>query len=103
VEGLDRRVDGKPRRWLLTGAAGFIGSHLAEALLALGQQVVGLDNCSTGFGRNVEAARKNAGKAEGRFRVIEGDIRDAEAVLRYRPACFLEDGLKKMLTESPRR
>ncbi|HEV7869228.1 MAG TPA: NAD-dependent epimerase/dehydratase family protein, partial [Chthoniobacteraceae bacterium] len=38
----------KPRTWLITGVAGFIGSHLLEALLQLGQTVVGLDNYSTG-------------------------------------------------------
>ena len=36
----------KKFRWLITGAAGFIGSHLAEALLSSGQDVVGLDNFS---------------------------------------------------------
>jgi UDP-N-acetylglucosamine 4-epimerase len=39
----------KPRKWLLTGVAGFIGSNLLEALLGLVQQVVGLDNFSTGY------------------------------------------------------
>ena len=47
-------------RWLITGAAGFIGSHLTEALLSLGQDVVGLDNFSAGLERNVEAAEAGA-------------------------------------------
>ncbi len=41
------------RRWLVTGVAGFIGSHLLEALLEAGQDVVGLDDLSTGFRSNL--------------------------------------------------
>lgn len=66
------------RRWLVTGAAGFIGSHLAETLLALDQEVVGLDNFSTGSRRNVAAVRAAGGKAASRFELIEGDILDQE-------------------------
>jgi UDP-N-acetylglucosamine 4-epimerase len=42
------RIKARRRTWLVTGAAGFIGSHLAENLLKLDQNVVGLDNFSTG-------------------------------------------------------
>ena len=42
------------QRWLVTGAAGFIGSNLVEALLRLNQSVVGLDNFSTGHQRNLD-------------------------------------------------
>ncbi|GHS87311.1 NAD-dependent epimerase [Synergistales bacterium] len=63
------------KRWLITGAAGFIGSHILEALMEAGQDVVGLDNLSSGFTRNIEAAvQKRTGNA--RFEFIEGDIRD---------------------------
>ena len=62
-----------PRSWLITGAAGFIGSHLVEALLRAGQTVRGLDNYLTGSRANIEAAQ-SAG--QGRFEMIEGDIRD---------------------------
>ncbi|HEY5899460.1 MAG TPA: SDR family oxidoreductase [Burkholderiales bacterium] len=58
--------------WLVTGAAGFIGSHLAEKLLALGQQVVGLDNFATG-------KRENLPKG---IRFIEGDIRSLDTCRR---------------------
>ena len=66
----------KPRRWLVTGAGGFIGSNLVEALLRANQSVVGLDNFSTGrrdnYGRVIEACGREAGK---RLLFIEGDIR----------------------------
>lgn len=66
----------RPRRWLITGVAGFIGSHLLEALLKLDQQVVGLDNFATGYARNIEEVRHLVGAAAWRnFAFIEGDIR----------------------------
>ncbi len=66
-----------PQTWLVTGAAGFIGSNLAETLLANGQAVVGLDNFATGYRKNLDMVRAAVGDAAwGRFRFIEGDIRD---------------------------
>jgi len=66
----------EPRTWLVTGAAGFIGSNLVEALLALGQKVVGLDNFATGFRHNLDQVQEAAGaQAWQRFAFIEGDIR----------------------------
>ncbi len=44
----------QPRRWLVTGCAGFIGSNLLEALLAAGQDVVGLDDFATGHQHNLD-------------------------------------------------
>jgi UDP-N-acetylglucosamine 4-epimerase len=73
-----------PRRWLVTGAAGFIGSNLVEELLALGQSVVGLDNFSTGFRANLDEVLANQPASADRFTSIEGDIRDAECC---RAAC----------------
>lgn len=64
-----------PRTWLITGAAGFIGSHLLECLLSLGQAVVGLDNFSTGHPKNIDEALERGG-VDARFRLIYGDIRD---------------------------
>ena len=65
-----------PRTWLVTGCAGFIGSNLLEALLRLGQNVVGLDNFSTGYQSNLDEVRGLVGEAAwGNFRFIEGDIR----------------------------
>jgi UDP-N-acetylglucosamine 4-epimerase len=74
-----RQLENAPRRWLVTGAAGFIGSHLVEHLLTLGQTVVGLDNFSTGKRDNLEHVRRAAGEARWQqFRFIEGDIRSLD-------------------------
>lgn len=70
-------LSGRSRRWLVTGAAGFIGSHLVEVLLHAGQTVIALDNFSTGHRRNLDEVL--AGLPEGgaaHFEFIEGDIRD---------------------------
>ena len=72
-ENLLARIRREPRTWLVTGVAGFIGSHLAENLLRLEQRVVGLDNFSTGKRANLRCL------ASRNFRFIEGDIRDARA------------------------
>ena len=47
----------KPKVWLITGVAGFIGSNLLEKLLKLDQVVVGLDNFATGFQHNLEEVK----------------------------------------------
>ena len=63
--------------WLVTGAAGFIGSNLVEALLRLGQQVTGLDNFATGHRHNLELVRAAVGEdAWTRFAFVEADIRN---------------------------
>lgn len=65
-----------PRRWLVTGAAGFIGSSLAEALLGAGQTVVGFDNLTSGKKENVRLLQALGGP---KFQLVEGEIRDAKA------------------------
>jgi UDP-N-acetylglucosamine 4-epimerase len=73
----------EPRRWLVTGCAGFIGSNLVEVLLRLDQEVVGLDNFSTGHRRNLDDVRRLVGpERAARFRFVEGDIRDRETCAR---------------------
>jgi UDP-N-acetylglucosamine 4-epimerase len=75
LERAREQLRADPRRWLVTGSAGFIGSHLVEALLELGQHVVGLDNFSTGFRRNHDEVRARVGaRAWGRYEFIEDDI-----------------------------
>ena len=66
-----------PKRWLITGVAGFIGSNLLDALLGLGQEVVGLDDFSTGHRANLDDVLAARPDAAARFSLIEGDIRDA--------------------------
>ena len=67
------------QRWLVTGAAGFIGSNLVEALLRGGQEVIALDNFATGFKRNLDEVCGLVGPAAWKnFHFIEGDIRDLE-------------------------
>jgi UDP-N-acetylglucosamine 4-epimerase len=69
-----------PRTWLVTGCAGFIGSHLVECLLGLDQRVVGLDNFSTGSRGNLsEVLSAVSPEQAARFRFHEGDIRDPDA------------------------
>lgn len=69
-----------PRTWLVTGAAGFIGSNLSEHLLRHGQRVVAMDNFATGRRRNIEDVRRSVGEAAAeRFRFVEADIRDPAA------------------------
>ena len=66
-------------KWLVTGGAGFIGSHLVETLLRLGQRVVALDSLVTGYRANLDDAVKKAGPgAAERFSFIEGDITSLE-------------------------
>jgi UDP-N-acetylglucosamine 4-epimerase len=76
IEAVEQSLREKPRRWLVTGAAGFIGSHLVERLLELEQTVRGVDNFSTGRRDNLAQVKKAVGAQRWRrFRMIEGDIR----------------------------
>lgn len=72
-------VRAAPQNWLVTGAAGFIGSNLVETLLKLNQRVVGLDNFSTGKERNLVEVRKLVDARQwNQYQFIEGDIQDLE-------------------------
>ena len=67
----------KPKVWLITGVAGFIGSNLLESLLLLNQKVVGLDNFATGFQHNLDEVQSVVTAEQWqRFTFIEGDIRN---------------------------
>ncbi len=72
-----KTLEAAPRTWLVTGVAGFIGSNLLEALLTHRQNVVGLDNFSTGYRHNLDLVRAAVKPEEWkRLHFIEGDIRD---------------------------
>lgn len=69
-------LQSSPRRWLITGVAGFIGSNLLETLLKLDQTVVGLDNFATGHQRNLDEVQGLVSSEQwARFSFMQGDIR----------------------------
>src|SRR5262245_58270166 len=77
LAGVRVKLKERPLRWLVTGSAGVIGSHLLEALLRLDQEVVSLDNFATGHRDNLEEVRRAVGSDRWRrHRFIEGDIVD---------------------------
>ena len=77
---LEQTLASRSATWLVTGAAGFIGSHLVETLLGAGQKVRGFDNFATGHRSNLENVRARVGAAAWtNFDFIEADIRDRDA------------------------
>ncbi|HMW18136.1 MAG TPA: SDR family oxidoreductase [Accumulibacter sp.] len=77
---IGQRLAARPARWLVTGSAGFIGSHLVETLLKFGQTVTGLDNFSTGSQRNLDEVRSLVAPEQwARHRFVEADICDLTA------------------------
>jgi len=89
-EELQKDLKNNQYTWLVTGAAGFIGSNLVEKLLTLNQKVIGLDNFETGYQHNLDQAIDDAiieypslergrnGVGVINFTFIKGDIRDIE-------------------------
>ena len=67
-------------RYLITGGAGFVGSHLADALLARGDEVVCVDNFNDYY--NPERKRRNIAEALAQpgYTLVEADFRDVEAM-----------------------
>jgi UDP-glucose 4-epimerase len=70
------------QRVCVTGAAGFIGSNLVDRLLAMGHDVVGYDNLSTGLAEFLEPARQSD-----RFRFVQGDVLDLETLTAAMAGC----------------
>lgn len=80
MKDVERRLAERPRRWLVTGVAGFIGSNLLQALLEMDQHVTGLDDFSAGKRENLDEVRTLVGDARfARFRFLEADVSSPEA------------------------
>jgi len=92
---LQVRLSAEPRAWLVTGVAGFIGSNLLEALLKLGQRVVGLDNFATGHQRNLDEVQALVTPTQWvNFSFIQGDIRnlaDCQSAMVFTPTVGADD------------
>ncbi len=98
-------VDPKLERVLVTGGAGFVGSHFCDRALALGAKVVAFDDLSTGQELFLKSAARNAS-----FRLVRGDIRELNqiesACLEFRPtliAHFAANADVRRGLERPRR
>lgn len=71
-----QHLSAKPKRWLITGCAGFIGSNLLETLLKANQIVVGLDNFATGHQRNLDEVQQLVSPQQwANFSFFNADIR----------------------------
>jgi UDP-N-acetylglucosamine 4-epimerase len=81
-DNVKAKLNTHSKTWLVTGAAGFIGSNLLEALLQLNQRVIGLDDYSTGSRKNLEEVQGAVSPAQWKnFTHHEGDIRDLTTCL----------------------
>jgi UDP-N-acetylglucosamine 4-epimerase len=69
------------RTWLITGVAGFIGSNLLELLLNTEQNVIGIDDFSTGSVKNLEDVKNKVGKSYENFKLINDSIENYQIVL----------------------
>lgn len=79
-QSLVSQIQRRRATWLVTGAAGFIGSNLVESLLRLGQRVIGLDNFATGYRRNLDQLEQLLGPEKWQsFGFLQSDIRDRAA------------------------
>jgi UDP-glucuronate 4-epimerase len=73
---------------LVTGGAGFIGSHVVDSLLAKGDAVTVLDNFDPFYDRRIKERNIAAHRTHPRWRLIEGDVRDADALGRLPVGSF---------------
>ena len=76
---LAQHLKNNPQKWLITGAAGFIGSNIAIRLLELNQTVIGIDNFSTGSKANIKDIQETAKKND-QWSFLEADITDQKSL-----------------------
>lgn len=89
IKMIEKKLNAISGKWLVTGAAGFIGSNLIETLLENDQQVTGLDNFSTGFQHNLDQVEQAVTPEQWtRFTFIKGDICDPSTCKK---ACTNQD------------
>jgi len=82
-KNIKNQLKQSPKTWLITGIAGFIGSNLLETLLKLNQNVIGLDNFSTGHQHNLDQVKSLVSPEQWeKFSFINGDIRELTTCLQ---------------------
>ena len=82
-ESVKESLTSSPKKWLITGCAGFIGSNILETLLLLNQEVVGLDNFETGHQHNLDEVKATVSAEQWhKFSFYQGDIRNTEDCVR---------------------
>jgi UDP-N-acetylglucosamine/UDP-N-acetylgalactosamine 4-epimerase len=95
IKDVEQHLREQRYHWLVTGAAGFIGSNLVEALLKLNQRVTGLDNFATGHQRNLDQVRELVSAQQwANFTFLKADIREFGDCVR---AC---EGVEYVLHEA---
>ena len=98
---LKENLKSKPKNWLITGVSGFIGSNLLEALLLLDQNVIGIDNFSTGTRKNLDDVKLQVADQQWKsFEFIDGDVCDFELFFfcfRHKPQIFRSSLLKNLV------
>ena len=102
---LKKELIASPQTWLVTGAAGFIGSNLFETILSLWLIVVGLDNFSTAHQHDLNAIENQvSNEIRNNFTFYNGDTCDYNMCVKaingvnHYPQYTMGQGLKKMLS-----
>lgn len=80
-------------KYLVTGAAGFIGFHVTQRLLAAGHQVVGLDNLNDYYDVNLKTARLDLIKTHPEFTFVKGELADREGIAEL----FRNQGFQRVI------